>query len=280
MMRLSDKTGRISAFLWDNVEENLGQFRMGDYVTVKGLVREYNSHLQLTVYKIKKLTDSEVDPSDFLPMTSEDVEIQFSELMQHIQALKNKHLRVLLLSIMADAKISNKFKRAPAAKKIHHAYLGGLLDHTLSLVRLCHLVVQNYPLLNVDLLVAGAILHDIGKIEELTYERTFNYSDEGKLLGHIVMETTFVNQAINQLPEFPQELRLQLLHMLISHHGKHEFGSPQVPKTLEAMVLHHLDDLDGKIETMRSLIFQEDGDANWSSYSQSLERYVYRRRLE
>lgn len=281
LLNLSDKSGQITGFIWENVDECLDAFRAGDYVKIKALVREYNSHLQLTIHKIKKVPDSEVDTADFLPVSNKDVEVQHAELMECIRGLKNPHLAELLLNIMGDPNIAEKFKRAPAAKKMHHAYIGGLLDHTLSLIRLCRLVVQNYPDLQADLLVAGAVLHDIGKIEELTYNRAFDYSDEGRLLGHIVMEVTFVNQAINQVVDFPQELRLQLLHLLVAHHGRYEFGSPKLPMTLEALVLHYLDDLDGKIQSMQTLIAEDNtGDDRWTGYIPSLERYVYRRRIE
>lgn len=281
LMSLSDKTGQISAFLWENVEEYAAAFDSGDYVKVKALVREYNSHLQLTVHKIRRVPDSEVEVSKFLPATKEDVESQFQQLLETIQGFKNDHLRQLLQDILGDPSIADKFRRAPAAKKIHHAYLGGLLDHTLSLVRLCHLVGQNYPTLNTDLLVAGAILHDLGKIEELSYDRSFDYSDEGRLLGHIVMEVIYVNQAMNQMPDFPQELRLQLLHLLVAHHGRYEFGSPKLPMTLEALVLHYLDDLDGKVQNMQGLIAKDrTGGKNWTGFDRSLERYVYRRKIE
>ena len=278
---LSDKTGHVSAFLWENVEEYLEAFHSGDYVKVKGLVREYNNRLQLTLHKIKKVEDSEVDPADFLPVSSKDIDAQYQELLEQISGITNPYLRELLQNIMTDARVADRFKRAPAAKRMHHAYIGGLLDHTLSLIRLCRLVAGNYAELQLDLLIAGAILHDIGKIEELTYSRTFDYTNEGRLLGHIVMEVVYVNQVTNQIADFPEELRLQLLHLLVAHHGKVEFGSPKVPMTLEALVLHYLDDLDSKIEVMTSLAADETiGDSDWTGYNQMLERYVYRRRIQ
>ena len=278
---LSDKTGHISAFLWENVEEYLEAFDAGDYVKVKGLVKEYNSRIQLTLHKIKKVDDSEVDPADFLPVSGKDVDAQYAELLAECSGMTDPHLRDLLQTILADTRVVERFKRAPAAKRMHHAYIGGLLDHTLSLVRLCRLVAGNYPNLHLDLLLAGAILHDIGKIEELTYAKSFDYTNEGRLLGHIVMEVIYVNQVANQIAGFPEELRLQLLHLLVAHHGKVEFGSPKVPMTLEALVLHYLDDLDSKIETMTALSSEETvGNSDWSGYNQMLERYVYRRRLQ
>jgi 3'-5' exoribonuclease len=278
---LSDKTGHISAFLWENVEEHLEAFHAGDYVKVKGLVKEYNNRMQLTLHKIKKVDDSEVDPADFLPVSGKDVDAQYQELLEQISQMTHPHLRELLQTIMTDSRVMERFKRAPAAKRMHHAYIGGLLDHTLSLIRLCRLVAGNYPNLQVDMLIAGAALHDIGKIEELTYAKSFDYTTEGRLLGHIVMEVVYVNQVVNQIAGFPEDLRLQLLHLLVAHHGKVEFGSPKVPMTLEALVLHYLDDLDSKIEVMASLSADETiGDSDWTGYNQMLERYVYRRRIQ
>ena len=278
---LSDKTGHISAFLWENVEEYLEAFHAGDYVKVKGLVREYNNRLQLTLHKIKKVDDSEVDPADFLPVSGKDVDAQYQELLDQISQFTHPYLRELLQTIMTDARVTERFKRAPAAKRMHHAYIGGLLDHTLSLIRMCRLAAGNYPNLQVDMLIAGAALHDIGKIEELTYAKSFDYTTEGRLLGHIVMEVVYVNQVVNQIAGFPEDLRLQLLHLLVAHHGKVEFGSPKVPMTLEALVLHYLDDLDSKIEVMTSLSADETiGDSDWTGYNQMLERYVYRRRIQ
>ena len=197
-----------------------------------------------------------------------------------IAALSQPHLRELLQTIMTDSRVTERFKRAPAAKRMHHAYIGGLLDHTLSLIHLCQLVAQNYPEINLELLVAGAILHDIGKIEELSYSRSFDYTTEGRLLGHIVMEVIYVNQVINHMVDFPEELRMQLLHLLVAHHGKNEFGSPKIPMTLEALILHYLDDLDSKIQVMTALSAEDTGgDADWTGYNQLLERYVYRRKI-
>ena len=280
-LELSDKTGHVSAFLWENVEEYLEAFQAGDYVKVKGLVKEYNNRLQLTLHKIKKMDDSEVDSTDFLPVSGKDVDAQYQEVLDQISAIGNPHLRELLQNIMTDTRVTERYKRAPAAKRMHHAYIGGLLDHTLSLIRLCRLVAGNYADIQLDLLIAGAILHDIGKIEELAYTKSFEYTNEGRLLGHIVMEVVYVNQVMNQIVDFPAELRLQLLHLLVAHHGKVEFGSPKVPMTLEALVLHYLDDLDSKIEVMTALSADETiGDSDWTAYNQMLERYVYRRRIE
>lgn len=281
LLKLGDKTGTISAFLWENVEEFKDAFSEGDYIKVKAQVREFGGNLQLTLFRIRRLEDSEVNAADYLPVSPHDPEEQFTALMEFVEQMKNSDLRGLLERLFSNPALVERFKRAPAAKKLHHAWLGGLLDHTLSLVRLCILMAQHYPQLNADLLVAGAVLHDIGKVEEYLYSRSIDSSDEGRLLGHIIMETTFVNQMINQMESFPQELRIQLLHLLISHHGKMEFGSPKEPMTPEALALHYLDDFDSKLQMMLTAM-QEDqtGNSAWTPYLPAMERYVYRRRIE
>jgi len=280
-LKLSDKTGTINGFLWDNVEEFKDAFSEGDYVKVKAQVREYNGTLQLTLFKARKLEDAEVDAADYLPVSSHDPDTQFGILLEYVHKMENTDLRGLIEKLFSNPALVERFKRAPAAKKLHHAWLGGLLDHTLSLVQLCALASSHYPQLNADLLTAGAVLHDIGKVEEYQYVRSLEISDEGRLLGHIVMEATFVNQMINHLEDFPQELRLQLLHLLISHHGKMEFGSPKEPMTLEALALSYLDDLDSKLQMMQSAMDQEaTAQSPWTSFLPAMERYVYRRRVE
>lgn len=280
-LKLTDRSGTMTGFLWDNIEEYKESFRENDYVKVKAQVREFNGNLQLTVFKIKRQDDADVDPADYLPVSPNDPEAQFAVLKGHIDSMQNADLRKLMEIVFSNAALTDRFKKAPAAKRLHHAWLGGLLDHTLSLVELCRGIAAHYPQLNADLLMAGAILHDIGKIEEYQYARSLETTDEGRLLGHIVMEASFINQLINQVDDFPQELRLHLLHILISHHGQMEFGSPKEPMTPEALALHYLDDLDSKMEMMRTAIAEDPtGQSPWSAFHPFLERHVYRRRVE
>jgi len=205
----------------------------------------------------------------------------FQRLEEVISSIKNPHLRRLLEQIFSNGEVAGKFKLAPAAKGLHHVYLGGLLEHTLSVVDLCQMACQHYQELNRDLLIAGAVLHDLGKIDELSYSRSFNYTDEGRLLGHILMQCQWVDKEMDKLEDFPPELRLQLLHLLASHHGSYEFGSPRRPKTLEALVLHYLDDMDAKVESMQQSISGHPTlEGNWSPFNKILERYIYRKKVE
>ncbi len=196
--------------------------------------------------------------------------------MGTVSGFKNEHLRRLLEGIFANEETARKFRRAPAAKTMHHPYLGGLLEHSLSLVRLCRKVGEHYNGIDVELLQTGAVLHDFGKIDELSYERGFGYTTEGQLIGHLTMETIMVSDHIKEIPDFPAELRRQLLHMLITHHGKLEHGSPKLPMTPEALMLAYLDDLDSKVEAMQRLIADPHATGEWTRISPMFERPVYR----
>jgi 3'-5' exoribonuclease len=202
----------------------------------------------------------------------------FAELMAIIGEFKNEYLSRLLQNIFADENTARKFKKAPAAKTMHHPYLGGLLEHSLSLVKLCRKVGEHYQGIDVDLLLTGAVLHDFGKIDELGYERAFGYTNDGQMIGHLVMETIMVADHIKQIPDFPDDLRRQLLHMLLTHHGKLEYGSPKLPSTPEALMLAYLDDLDSKVEAMFRLIAEPQVEGDWTRISPMFERPIYRRR--
>jgi len=280
-LTLSDKTGDLLAIMWDNFQDIVASLEVNDFVNVKGSVSIYNNRLQMILHRIKKLTEKEVDPADYLPSSKEDPEAMFQRLEEVISSVKNPYLRRLLEQIFSDGEIARKFKLAPAAKGLHHVYLGGLLEHTLSVIDLCQMVCQHYQDLNRDLLIGGAVLHDLGKIDELSYSRSFNYTDQGRLLGHILMECQMVEKEMDKIEGFPAELRLQFLHLLASHHGTYEFGSPRRPKTLEALILHYLDDMDAKVESMQQSISGHPTlHGNWSHFNKILERYIYRKKVE
>jgi 3'-5' exoribonuclease len=202
----------------------------------------------------------------------------FAELMEIIREFQNPYLRQLLENIFVDEATTGKFKRAPAAKSMHHPYLGGLLEHTLSLVKLCRKVAGHYPGIDLDLLQTGAVLHDFGKIDELCYERGFGYTNEGQMIGHLSMEVITVAEQIKQIPGFPDELRRHVLHLLLSHHGKLEHGSPKLPLTPEALMLSYLDDLDSKVEAMQRLMAEPQTVGDWTRITPMFERPIYRRR--
>jgi 3'-5' exoribonuclease len=270
---LADRTGDIDAKMWDGVSEVLETFERDDFVRVRGAMQIYQNRPQLTIHKLLRVDDAEVDFADFFPASARDPEEMFVEMRGIIRGIGNPHLRALLDALMDDPDIAERYKRAPAAKSIHHAWLGGLIEHVLSLCKLCQVVAPQYPWIDLDLLLAGVILHDIGKIDELHYSRSFNYSDTGQLLGHMIIALRMIAGKMALLPDFPPKLRNLLDHMIISHHGELEFGSPKVPLFPEALLLHHLDNMDSKMDCMRALIDKDTSvEGNFTGWSQSLER--------
>jgi 3'-5' exoribonuclease len=278
LITLSDKTGDIVAQWWDNFEDSIDTFDRDNIVFARGLVTVYRNHLQLSIHRMRPCQDHEYSLTDYFPTTKYNVDEMFAELMAIIGDFRNEYLRRLLQSIFADENIAQKFKKAPAAKTMHHPYLGGLLEHSLSLVKLCRKVGEHYDGIDVDLLQTGAVLHDFGKIDELSYERGFGYTNEGQMIGHLVMETIMVAERIKEIPDFPDDLRRHLLHMLLAHHGKLEYGSPKLPLTPEALMLAYLDDLDSKVEAMQRLIAEPQVESDWTRISPMFERPIYRRR--
>jgi 3'-5' exoribonuclease len=272
-LTLADRTGEVDAKMWDNVEAVMETFERNDFVRVAGLPSVYNNRLQFTVHKLVRVSDDQVDRGDFFPASPRDRDEMLAELRGVIGGMGNQHLRGLLERVFADEGIADKFKTAPAAKSIHHAWLGGLIEHVLSLCTLVKLVAPHYPHVDADLVLTGAILHDIGKIEELTYERGFGYSDAGQLIGHIQIGLGIVNEKVREVPGFPPKLKLLVDHLILSHHGELEYGSPKVPLFAEAMLLHHLDNLDSKMETIRGTVERDRTfEGSFTSWSPSLER--------
>ncbi len=270
---LADRSGQVQANMWDNVADTLDAFDQDDFVKVKGVIHKYNGRWQLTIHKMRKLGDSEIDYSDYLPKTSKDIDQLWRTLNDFVESFENRWLQSLLKEFMADEAIVSAYKNAPAAKTLHHAFVGGLLDHVVSLFTVCDLAARNYPSVNRDLLLTGAFLHDIGKLHELAYQRSISYTTEGQLLGHMIIELEMLHQKLTRLPGFPPELKILIEHMIISHHGHYEFGSPKLPMFPEALMLHYLDDLDSKMESMRAQFEREaDFDSPWTSYNPSLAR--------
>src|SRR5512146_2497796 len=272
-LTLCDRTGQIEAKMWDNVAETLATFEQDDVVKVKGLVNKYNNRFQLTIHKLRRMGDSEVDYGDYLPKCPRDIDELWTTLGEFVGGMQDRHLQALLQAFMSDPVTATAFRNAPAAKTLHHAYIGGLLDHVVSLMKLCDVTCRNYPQINRDLLLAGAFLHDIGKIHELTYARSFSYTTRGQLLGHMIIELEMLQAKIAQVPDFPGELKILLEHLIISHHGQYEFGSPKLPMFPEALMLHYLDDLDSKMESMRAQFEREEmSEGAWAGYNSSLAR--------
>jgi len=272
---LADRTGEIDAKMWDNVAEVLEAFDRDDFVKVKGLIQIFHNRPQLTVHKLRRMDDSEVDYADYFPCSRREPEKMWDELRGRVSALGNPHLKALLNAMLDDPDIAQRYRRAPAAKQIHHAFLGGLLEHVLSLCALASMVAPHYPLVDGDLLMAGVVLHDIGKIYELNYERGFSYSTDGQLIGHIQIALRMIADKLRGLPDFPPHLRSLVEHMVLSHHGHLEFGSPKVPMFPEALLLHYIDDMDSKMECMRALIESDrQVEGCFTAYNVSLERPV------
>ena len=270
---LADRSGQIQANMWDNVNDAISEFDQDDFVKAKGVVHKYNGRWQLTIHKMRKLGESEIDYSDYLPKTSKDVEQLWQTVCSYIDGFENPWLKSLLREFCQDEKLVSAYKKAPAAKTLHHAFVGGLLDHVVSLFTACDLVSRNYPQVNRDLLLTGAFLHDIGKLHELTYQRSIAYTTKGQLLGHMIIELEMLHDKIALVPGFPEELKVLLEHLIISHHGEYEFGSPKLPMFPEALMLHYLDDLDSKMESMRAQFEREaELDTPWTSYNASLAR--------
>ncbi len=272
-LMLADRTGQLQANMWDNVGDTISSFEQDDFIKAKGILHKYNGRWQMTVHKIRKLGESEIDYSDYLPKTPKDVDQLWKTLCDYVDSFQNQWLKSLLHEFMSDEALVAAYKNAPAAKTLHHAFVGGLLDHVVSLFTVCDLASRNYPQVNRDLLLTGAFLHDIGKLHELSYQRSISYTTKGQLLGHMIIELEMLHEKLTRLPGFPDDLKILLEHMIISHHGQYEFGSPKLPMFPEALMLHYLDDLDSKMEAMRAQ-FEREGDLEtpWTSYNPSLAR--------
>jgi 3'-5' exoribonuclease len=271
-----DRSGNIKAVAWDSVQAISKGFAAGDYVRVKGNAVEYRETLQLVLQRLERPDPAEINARDFLPATERDTDHMLDRLIQISQTVENQHLSRLLAAFFNDKAFVDRFKAAPAAKKMHHAYLGGLLEHTLSIARLIEAIAGHYKGIDRDLLLTGGILHDIGKIYEFSYETHIDYSDAGRLLNHIVIGVEMLETKIATLNNFPEDLALVLKHMIVSHHGTRDFGSPEPPKTLEAIILYYLDELDAKVTGVRSFMEAEDPEATWTPYHRVFERFFYR----
>jgi 3'-5' exoribonuclease len=248
---LGDKTGQIEGRAWELADPRIAKdFERGDIVKVRGSVSRFEDRCQVKVDQLRKAAAGEADIKDMLPCTTRDIDDLWKQLETNVESIANPDLKRLLTALLSDPAMAQAYREAPAARQLHHAWLGGLLEHVVSLLELANSVAAHYPLLDRDLLVTGVILHDIGKVRELEWETGFDYTVEGVLLGHIQMGVDLVEKTIAGLPEFPDRLRTLVLHMILSHHGKLEFGSPKLPMIPEALVLNFLDDLDAKMQAV------------------------------
>jgi 3'-5' exoribonuclease len=273
---LRDRTGSIPAKMWDNFEALAKTFEADDVVQIRGRVKLYNGQKEMTLEQIVPAAVRDYDLSDFLAHTKHDIEQLYRDLSAAIAAVKNPWIKRLLESVINDPAIVPKLKRAPAAMSMHHAFVGGLLEHTVSLISLGRAVAEHYPELDADVLLAGIVLHDIGKIDELSYDRATNYTTAGRLLGHITIGTLLVREKIKAIPGFPEPLAILIEHLILSHHGTYEFGSPSLPQTREAIALHFLDDMDSKMAAMRATLEGASGGEEWTERNPALHRALLR----
>ncbi|NOZ93272.1 MAG: HD domain-containing protein [Acidobacteria bacterium] len=276
---LADRTGQVAALAWENAEELFKIMKPGAVVRIRGQVQRYNQRLQVVIRQARLVDPEEVDERLFIRSSSIDPDLLWNRLMGLVEKVGDERLRQLLFRIFSDPGLSERFKASPAARSMHHAYRSGLMEHTVSMTTVAKSLAEHYRL-NVDLVVAGCLLHDLGKVWELEPGPSIEYTDDGRLLGHLSMEVLFVDRQIGQLDGFPEETRRQLLHILLAHHGEYAYGSPRRPKTPEAQLVHMVDNLDAKISGMLDAIGSGgETEEAWTAYQPLLERYVYRRRL-
>jgi 3'-5' exoribonuclease len=276
-LHLMDKSGEIEGRIWDNVDIIGAKFEKDDFISIRSKSSLYLGKMQLIISDLSRVADADVCLADFLPEAERAIGEMIAELDSLVASCTDENLSKLLCAFFREPSFMSLYRIAPAAKGMHHVYLGGLLEHSLAVARLVEQVSRLYPGLNRDLLVAGALLHDVGKVREMTYIRSFDYTDEGKLLGHIAIGVEMVQEKIAAIADFPQELAMLLKHMILSHHGQYEFGSPKRPKTLEATVLNYLDDLDSKINGIRTHIRKEPAkQSRWTAYHRLYDRYFYK----
>ncbi len=276
-IELSDRSGVIGAKLWDNVEKYSGTFQTDDYVKVKGQVTEYKGQLQITVSAVSQADSAGINEAEMLPHTAKDTNELLNRLKEVLGTLTDAHLRKLVGLFLEDSSFVAAFKRSPAATSFHHAYIGGLLEHTVLLLNLALRILPEYKELNHDLLVAGIFLHDIGKTQEMSRVRGFHFTDEGRLLGHVYIGAEMVESRAKGIVGFPQNLLAALKHMILSHHGQLEWGSPVRPCMMEAIALHYLDNLDAKMNAFVTEVQKtREPERRWTEWSRMFERELYR----
>jgi 3'-5' exoribonuclease len=276
-LKLADKTGEIDGRLWDNADEISGKFEREDFVRIKGLASVYQGSMQIKMKTLEKVDDSRVDIANFLETSPRNIDEMVKELRTVAAALSNGHLRQLMNAFLDDPTFMTLFRRTPAAKTLHHNYIGGLLEHVVELVALARDVARHFPSVDLDLLTVGAFLHDIGKVKELAVRKSIEYTTEGRLIGHISLGYEMIVEKVSAIPSFPAELTLLLKHIMLAHHGEYEFGSPKRPKIQEAIIINYLDDLEAKINNFQATIKKEHvAEGSWTSYSKMHDRYLYR----
>lgn len=281
-VELSDRTGGLSGLLWNADEKIYRRFENGDFVRVNGTTQLYQGSMQMILSRISRAEETEVDTADFYPLDTADVDQLLVKLRELFKAVTNPHLSALVESFLSDEDFMRKFRLAPAGIKHHHAYHGGLLEHVVNMMDVARRIAPCYPMLDLDQLLLGCFLHDLGKLEELEFERGFAYTDEGQMLGHVLIGVRMLEEKIREAEQlldepFPAELAMRLKHLVVSHHGDYEFGSPKLPMTLEALALTYLDNLDAKLHAFEKLMKEDPNvDSPWTLYQQNLGRKIYK----
>ena len=275
-LKLGDSTGEITARMWDNAEEAATGFEQGDVVAVSGRVEAYQDQAQLVLTSIVKCPAEQVKAEEFLPRSARDPDEMMATLLRACQSVKHTGLRKLLLSVFQDEQFAAAFMTCPGAKGVHHAYIGGLIEHTLNVATICDNICEIYPRLNRDMLIAGALLHDIGKVREYAYDCTIEITDEGGLVGHIVVGYHMVMARMEQIAELTAEERLRIAHLVVAHHGAAEFGAPRVPMTAEAIALHYGENLDAQVNAYFAAVDTDKGQRKgWTDWISRLDRYLF-----
>ncbi len=282
LAQLRDKTGLISGLMWNVSEELLAEIEAGGYVRVKGKVQLFQGNLQIIMTHISAVSEDSVDAEEFQSQPATDTRRLMERLVALVSEIHDESLKILMNDFLEDTSLSEQLMKAPAGIKTHHAYAGGLLEHIVNLMETAHLIRDRYPKVNFDLVLAGILLHDIGKVRELEYETIFGYTDEGQLLGHLQIGCEMLQEKLERFEHiqgtaFPVETALRLKHMILSHHGSYEFGSPKLPMTLEAIVLHQLDNLDAKVnEFLQMMDSDPNRQSNWTPYNSRIDRKLFK----
>lgn len=280
---LADRTGKVNARMWQASEVLYNALPEGGFVELKGRAENYKGNIQFIIDAIRPIDQQKVDHTEFLKATSQDVDKMWDRTVEILRNIKNKHVRLLIKQFLSDDDFVTRYKRAPAATVMHHAYLGGLCEHTLNVLEIALAVIPRYPQVSLDLVLAGLFLHDAGKTEELRYETAFGYTDEGQLVGHIVIGAMWVAQRCDEVEKetgqpFPSDIKHALQHLILSHHGQYAFGSPKLPAMPEAIAMHHIDNIDAKLNQYLGLIDSDrDAESDWTNYDQSLGTKIYKR---
>lgn len=277
-LQLADKSGFIDAKKWDAAPQICKCFNKDEFIKIKGSVETFNGSLQIKITEINPVADTQVQMGEFVPCTERDIPEMMNELKQIIKTIQDPYLSKLLHAFFSDESFCKIFSTAPAATQYHHAFLGGLLEHVLSVAKLAMSFSTHYPIIKRDLLITGVILHDIGKIRELSCDRSFQYTDEGQLTGHLISGILMINEKTMEIDGFPPDLRNVIFHLILSHHGEYEWGSPVKPGTPEAIALHHLDNLDAKVHAATKAINEhKDTNSSWTEYIKMFERKLYKK---